>query len=120
MRTSTSEPHPIGTLAERLKELAADAMEAGVADLEVADGGVRIAGTDRAITFAEIARLPAAKPDKLTASDSWKPPEATYPNGTHVCEVEVDLTHRSLDGVAPEHLRAALVAGCGADVVAPS
>jgi formimidoylglutamate deiminase len=32
-------------------------------------------------------------------------------------EIEVDLDHRSLDGVAPEHLRAALVAGCGGDVV---
>ena len=31
--------------------------------------------------------------------------------------IEVDLGHRSLEGVAPEHLRAALVAGCGADVV---
>lgn len=33
-------------------------------------------------------------------------------------EIEVDLDHPSLHGVAPEHLRAALVAGCGADVVA--
>ena len=32
-------------------------------------------------------------------------------------DIEVDVGHRSLDGVAPEHLRAALVAGCGADVV---
>jgi formimidoylglutamate deiminase len=32
-------------------------------------------------------------------------------------EIEVDLDHRSLDGVAREHLRAALVAGCGGDVV---
>ena len=32
-------------------------------------------------------------------------------------EIEVDLDHRSLDGVAPERLRAALVAGCGGDVV---
>jgi hypothetical protein len=31
--------------------------------------------------------------------------------------IEVDLGHRSLEGVAGEHLRAALVAGCGADVV---
>ncbi|MET0939161.1 MAG: amidohydrolase family protein [Gaiellaceae bacterium] len=36
---------------------------------------------------------------------------ATWP------EVEVDIEHLSLDGVAPEHLRAALVAGCAADVV---
>ena len=32
-------------------------------------------------------------------------------------EIDVDLDHRSLDGVAPEHVRAALVAGCGGDVV---
>jgi formimidoylglutamate deiminase len=32
-------------------------------------------------------------------------------------EIEVDAGHRALDGVAPEHLRAALLAGCGADVV---
>ena len=32
-------------------------------------------------------------------------------------DVEIDVTHRSLAGVAEEHLQAALVAGCGADVV---
>lgn len=32
-------------------------------------------------------------------------------------EIQVDPGHHSLDGVAAEHLRAALVAGCGADVV---
>ena len=31
--------------------------------------------------------------------------------------IEVDLGHRSLAGVAPEHVPAALIAGCGADVV---
>src|SRR5262249_44127097 len=35
-------------------------------------------------------------------------------------EIEVDLEHRSLAGVATEHVRAALVAGCGADVVVVS
>jgi len=34
-------------------------------------------------------------------------------------DIAVDLDHGSLDGVAPEHLRAALVAGCGGDVVVP-
>ena len=32
-------------------------------------------------------------------------------------EIEIDLSHRSLAGVASEHVCAALVAGCGADVV---
>ena len=77
-------------LAENLKELAADALEAGVADLELADGAIRISGTDRAIAFADLARLEKATPERLTATDKWTPPEATYPNGTHICEVEID------------------------------
>ena len=78
------------TLVGSLKELAADKLEAAVADLEIADGKVRIAGTDRAIAYAEIAALPAATTEKLTAIRSFAPPSATYPNGTHACEVEID------------------------------
>jgi carbon-monoxide dehydrogenase large subunit len=77
-------------LSVRLKELASDKLEAAVGDLEIADGKVRIAGTDRAIAFEEIAKLPNATPEKLKAIDEFVPPAATYPNGTHVCEVEID------------------------------
>ncbi len=77
------------TLAGSLKELAADKLEAAVADLEIADGKVRIAGTDRAISYSEIAALPGAAA-KLIATNSFVPPSATYPNGTHACEVEID------------------------------
>jgi carbon-monoxide dehydrogenase large subunit len=75
-------------LAQQLKDLAADKLEAGPADLEIADGAIRVVGTDRRIAFAELAR--GADAAKLQATDSWTPPEATYPNGTHVVEVEVD------------------------------
>jgi len=34
-------------------------------------------------------------------------------------ETEIDLGHRSLAGVPPERIRAALIAGCAADVFAP-
>ena len=78
------------TLAASMKELAADKLEAAVADLEIADGKVRIAGTDRAISYAEIAALPAATAEKVMAIQSFVPPSATYPNGTHACEVEID------------------------------
>ena len=54
-------------LVASLKELAADKLEAAVADLEIADGKVRIAGTDRAISYAEIAALPGATEAKLMA-----------------------------------------------------
>jgi carbon-monoxide dehydrogenase large subunit len=77
-------------LAASLKELAADKLEAAAGDLEIADGRIRIAGTDRSITYEEIAKLPNATPERLKASDSYAPADATYPNGTHTCEVEID------------------------------
>jgi carbon-monoxide dehydrogenase large subunit len=77
-------------LAATLKELAADKLEAAVADLEIVDGKIRIAGTDRALDLAEIAALPGATADKLKAVEEFVPPSATYPNGTHACEVEID------------------------------
>jgi carbon-monoxide dehydrogenase large subunit len=77
-------------LADNLKELAADALEAGKQDLEIADGAVRVAGTDRAISFADLARQPGATEERLSASDAFVPPAPTFPNGTHVVEVDID------------------------------
>jgi carbon-monoxide dehydrogenase large subunit len=77
-------------LADNLKSLAAHALEAAERDLEIADGKVRIVGTDRAVSFADLAVSPRAEPRLLSASDSVGPPQPTYPNGTHVAEVEVD------------------------------
>jgi aerobic carbon-monoxide dehydrogenase large subunit len=79
-----------GKLAAQLRELAADALEAAPGDLEVADEAVRVSGTDRAISFSEIARWDETRPHMLTASDSVAPSAPTYPNGTHLCEVEID------------------------------
>ena len=78
------------TLAEKLKVLASDVLEAGTGDLVLANGEVRVAGTDKAISYAALAALPDAKPEMLHELQTWTPPEATYPNGTHVCELEVD------------------------------
>lgn len=76
-------------LAEQLKTLAADELEAGPADLEIADGHVRVAGTDRAVSFAELARA-AKNPELLAAKNKFNPAAPTYPNGTHLVEVEID------------------------------
>lgn len=83
-------------LADNLKTLAADKLEASSGDLEIADGTVRVAGTDRAVTFAELASAPA-RPELLTAADTCVPPAATYPNGTHIVEVEVDRATGEVD-----------------------
>ncbi len=77
-------------MSENLKRLGADALEADAADLEFLDGALVVAGTDRRLTLAELANLPAATPEDLRATDAFSAPEATYPNGTHVCEVEID------------------------------
>jgi carbon-monoxide dehydrogenase large subunit len=77
-------------LSDHLRALAADALEAAESDLEIENGHVRIAGTDRAVSFAEIAVLPAATPALLSVSDAVGPPQPTYPNGTHIAEVEID------------------------------
>ena len=77
-------------LAAKLEDLAADELEVSKADLEFADGGLRVKGTDRALSFAQIAALPAATHERRTGQGEFTPPVPTYPNGTHVCEVEID------------------------------
>jgi len=78
------------TLAEQLKQLAADALEAAATDMEIADGTVRVAGTDRAITFVELATHPKATPEMLRASSEFSVEPPTFPNGAHIAEVEID------------------------------
>jgi len=77
-----------GKLADQLKELGAEALEASIGDLEIANGAVRVAGTDRIVTFVDLAAK--AEPDRLTAESDFGPDQPTFPNGTHIAEVEVD------------------------------
>ena len=76
-------------LAAKLKRIAADELEASPADIELSEGAARIVGTDRSLDFAAIARA-ARNPDDLKGFGEFVQNEATYPNGTHICEVEID------------------------------
>ncbi len=76
-------------LAEKLKKLAADELESSAGDIELVEGTARIAGTDRFVTFEKLFTA-AKKPDDVMADANIRQAEATYPNGTHVCEVEID------------------------------
>src|SRR5690606_963871 len=76
-------------LAEKIRRMAADELEASAHDIELHEGTARIVGTDRVIGYADIAKA-AASPDDLRASGEFVQDEATYPNGTHICEVEID------------------------------
>jgi carbon-monoxide dehydrogenase large subunit len=74
-----------------IKDIAADALETAASDLEIGEGGtVRVAGTDRMITFADIVVHARSRRRELSAEDAFVPQEATYPNGTHLAEVEID------------------------------
>jgi carbon-monoxide dehydrogenase large subunit len=77
-------------LAGQLKELAADELDAPVDQLEIVDGAVRVAGSNRLVTFAALASKPGVDSEKLVATDKYDPRGPTFPNGTHICEVELD------------------------------
>ncbi|MBY0532846.1 MAG: xanthine dehydrogenase family protein molybdopterin-binding subunit [Xanthobacteraceae bacterium] len=78
-------------LADNLKALAATHLDAKPEDIEIADGLTRVRGTNRALSFAELAAKPGVSADQLSGVEkNFIPPQPTYPNGTHVCEVEID------------------------------
>src|SRR6266702_2182799 len=79
-----------GELGKKLKEIAAQALEASAGDLEISGAAIRIAGTDRSISFVDLAKRPGADPSKLNGSATFASADGTYPNGTHLAEVEID------------------------------
>ena len=72
----------------KAKELAAEALEAGVGDIDYHDGVFRIAGTDRTIGLFDLARRQPQARIVLDSTSSVA--DATWPNGAHICEVEID------------------------------
>jgi len=78
------------------KELAAEALEAAAADIEFRDGKFRIAGTDRAIDVIDLARK---YPGKLDVKHVTEVIPSAFPNGCHVCEVEIDPDTGKVDVV---------------------
>ena len=82
----------------KAKKIAAHLMEASDADVEFANGEFTIKGTDKKVTFGQVA-LTAYVPhnyplDKLepglNETAFYDPTNFTYPAGTYICEVEVD------------------------------
>ncbi len=80
---------------ERGKAAAAHLMEASVEDIEFAAGVFRVAGTDREIGLLELARrvrtvTADGVPDSLDSEEEFDAPEQYFPNGCHICEIEID------------------------------
>ena len=78
------------------KIAAAHLLETSEADIEFESGRFTVAGTDRSIGIMELARrlregkMPEGLPSSLDVDHVAKDIPATFPNGCHVAEVEVD------------------------------
>ncbi len=89
--------HAADKLIEKGKKIAAHMLEAAEADIAFADGTFGIAGTDRGVTIEAVAsaafnpsQLPPGLEPGFAESGHFTPPAPTFPNGCHVCEVEID------------------------------
>jgi aerobic carbon-monoxide dehydrogenase large subunit len=83
---------------EKVLNAASHLLEASAADLIAEDGKVFVAGTDRSVTFREVARavysemgrLPPEARDELAATKIYDPVFGTTTSATHVATVEID------------------------------
>jgi aerobic carbon-monoxide dehydrogenase large subunit len=85
------------TIIAKGKKMAAHLLEAAVDDIEFDNGRFVVAGTDRSLPMPEVAKAfyrrtgaPSEFGLGLEASAAWSGDTPNYPNGCHVCEVEVD------------------------------
>ena len=84
-------------IVARGRRIAAHLLEAAPEDVVLRDGRFTVTGTDRGVTFASVAqtayqarRLPADMEPGFSETAAFVPPTVTFPNGTQVCEVEID------------------------------
>jgi carbon-monoxide dehydrogenase large subunit len=84
-------------IIEKAKPMAAMMMEASASDVEFKDGSFHIVGTDRSLPLTAVAQslfrpmfLPPQFDVGLEASGTFAAEPSNYPNGCHVCEVEID------------------------------
>jgi carbon-monoxide dehydrogenase large subunit len=82
---------------DRGKKFAAHFMEADAADIDFADGKFVIAGTDKEMPIEQVAQMsyiPVGLPSELgvglQGEGSFSANVPSFPNGCHICEVEVD------------------------------
>lgn len=75
------------TVIEKGRQLAADALEAAVADITFEQGEFRVAGTDKTMPILALAN---DNPGELDAALVAETPPSTCPNGVHIAEIEID------------------------------
>jgi carbon-monoxide dehydrogenase large subunit len=87
----------VDKVIEKAKRIAAELLEAAVVDVTFDAGRFTIAGTDRSVDLAAVAHavhdpanIPPGEEGGLVESGEFVPTAVTFPNGTHICEVEID------------------------------
>jgi aerobic carbon-monoxide dehydrogenase large subunit len=75
-------------LIAKAREKAANMLEASVEDIEYRDGMLSVVGTDRRIGLFEIAKAESGA--RLSVDSEGAVDGPSWPNGTHICEVEID------------------------------
>jgi len=75
-------------LINKAREKASQLLEASVEDIEYQGGFLTVVGTDRRVSLFEI----AAKDEgaRLSVDSEGEVDGPSWPNGTHICEVEID------------------------------
>ena len=71
-------------------DLASEELEAAAADIEFADGNYRVKGTDHQVSIVELAKKHAGRGPHPLDQDYANRFGATFPNGCHVAEVEIE------------------------------
>ncbi|HXO01680.1 MAG TPA: xanthine dehydrogenase family protein molybdopterin-binding subunit [Stellaceae bacterium] len=70
--------------------VAADMLEAAEADIKFEDGDFVVTGTDRRVSLLDVAKNAREAGAPLDTYHFWTREWMTFPNGTHVVEVEID------------------------------
>jgi carbon-monoxide dehydrogenase large subunit len=75
-------------LIAKAREKASHVLETSVEDIEYVDGWLTVVGTDRRVSLFEIAK--DEKGARLSVDSTGEVDGPSWPNGVHICEVEID------------------------------
>jgi len=86
----------VGKIVCKARKVAAHRLEAAEDDVAFEDGRFVIAGTDRSLSFKDVAvsafdpaKIPAGMEPGLYEIATFNPTKANFPNGCHICELEI-------------------------------
>ena len=77
------------SLIKTMQSSAADALNSTIEEISFEDGYYRVQKSNRSITFIDLVR---DRSEPISAEYDGSADNATFPNGCHICEVEIDPT----------------------------